>query len=201
VKDYHVNSLRKEISPMVLSYGTENNRYMVRIESPELSQAREQINASVRKLIPDKPFESMVIDDYLDNVYMPEEKTGELLTFFAFLAISIGCLGLYALSAYEGEQRTKELGLRKIMGATSLQLLTFLSRGFMKLVLISLFVAMPLAYFLATAWLHSFPYHIGLSGGLFVQAALSILLLSWFTIASHAIKAAGLNPVEALRHE
>jgi ABC-type antimicrobial peptide transport system permease subunit len=201
VKDYHVNSLRREISPMVLAYGTDNNRYMVRIEGPELSQVREQINASVRKLMPDKPFESMVIDEYMDNVYLPEEKTGELLTFFAFLAISIGCLGLYALSAYEGEQRTKELGLRKIMGATSLQLLTFLSRGFMKLVLISLFIAMPLAYFLATAWLHSFPYHISLSGSVFIQSALSILLLSWFTIASHAMKAAGLNPVDALRHE
>jgi putative ABC transport system permease protein len=201
VKDYHVNSLRKEISPMVLAYGTDNNRYMVRIEGQELLQARDQINASVRKLMPDKPFESMVIDDYMNNVYIPEEKTGVLFTFFAVLAISIGCLGLYALSAYEGERRTKELGLRKIMGATSVQLLTFLSGGFMKLVLIALLVAMPLAYFLATAWLHSFPYHIGLSGGLFLQSALCILFLSWFTIASHAIKAAGLNPVDALRHE
>jgi putative ABC transport system permease protein len=201
VKDYHVNSLRREISPMVLAYGADNNRYMVRIEGQELSQAREQINASVRKLMPDKPFESMVIDDYMDNVYIPEKKTTELLTFFAFLAISVGCLGLYALSAYEGERRTKELGLRKIMGATSFQLLTFLSRGFMKLVLVALFIALPLAYLLAAVYLRSFPYHITLSGGLFLQSALGILFLAWFTIASHAIKAAGLNPVDALRHE
>jgi putative ABC transport system permease protein len=201
VKDFHASSLRREITPMALCYGTMNNRYIVKMLGTNLSETQAQLNTTVRQLIPDKPFESFTVDDYLDNVYMPERKTGQLLTFFAVLAISIGCLGLYALSAYEGEQRIKELGLRKIMGATSVQLLTFLSTSFMKLVIISLIVALPLAWYLAKIWLHSFPYHFELSSGLFLQSAVVILLLSWMTIATQAIKAAGLNPVDALRHE
>ena len=201
VKDFHASSLRREIGPMVLCYGTDNNRYMIRTEGAGLSKVQEQVDAAVKKLIPGEPFESFLIDDYMDNVYMPEEKIGQILTFFAALAIIIGCLGLYALSAYEAEQRTKELGIRKIMGATTPQLLTFLSKGFMKLVLISLFIAMPLAWLLATGWLHTFPYHMSLSSGLFIQSAFYILLLSWLTIATHAVKASRLNPVDALRHE
>jgi putative ABC transport system permease protein len=201
VKDFHASSLRRKITPMVLCYGSANNRYMVKIEGREFSEAKEQIEAGLRKLIPDKPVEAMSMDDYIDNVYMPEDKMGAMLTFFAALAIIIGCLGLYALSAYEGERRTKELGLRKIMGATTMQLLTFLSKGFMRLVLIALLIAMPLAFLLATIWLLSFPYRITLSSGLFLQAAFYVLLLSWFTIASQVIAAARLNPVDALRHE
>jgi putative ABC transport system permease protein len=201
VKDFHAASLRREIGPMVLCYGTENNRYMIRAEGASLPEVKAQVDVAMKKLTPGVPFESFLMDDYMDNVYMPEEKIGQILTTFAVLAIIIGCLGLYALSAYEGEQRTKELGLRKIMGASPVQLLTFLSRGFMKLVVISLVIAMPLAFLLATGWLHTFPYHMSLSSGLFVQAAFSILLLSWLTIASHAVKASRLNPVDALRHE
>jgi putative ABC transport system permease protein len=201
VKDYHNSSLRREIVPMALCYGTENNRYMVRAEGDELLNVRDQINTAVRKLIPDKPVESVLMDDYMDSVYLPEEKIAQILTFFATLAIIIGCLGLYALSAYESEQRTKELGIRKIMGATTLQLLTFLSKGFMKLVLVSMVVAMPLAYLLSNFWIHTFPYSMTLSSGLFVLSAFSILMLAWLTIATHALKAAGNNPVEALRHE
>jgi putative ABC transport system permease protein len=108
---------------------------------------------------------------------------------------------LYALSAFEGEQRTKELGIRKIMGASTRQLLFILSRDFLKLIFLSLFIGMPLAYFLGDLWLSIFAYRVGWSVEIFLMAAGFVLGLGWLTILAQAIKASRLNPVDALRYE
>ncbi|MBT1697362.1 ABC transporter permease [Fulvivirgaceae bacterium PWU4] len=201
IKDYHVSSLRKEIMPLALSYQAVNNRYIARLESGNLAQTRDLVKQAATPLVSGTTFEAKLMDDYLDSVYMLEEKMGQLFTFFATLAIIIGCLGLYALSAYEGEQRIKELGIRKIMGATSLQLLILLSRNFLRPVFISLVIAMPLAYVIGNFWLQTFPYHTSWSAGIFLQAAFWLLMLGWLTILGQGVRASGLNPADTLRHE
>lgn len=200
IKDYHVSSLRKEIMPLALNYQVANNRYIARLEGTDLLHTKGLIEKAATPLISGTTFEARLMDDYLDNVYMVEEKLGQLLTFFSVLAIVIGCLGLYALSAYEGEQRIKELGIRKIMGATPLQLLMLLSGNFLRPVFISLVIAMPLAYFVGNLWLQTFPYHTPWSAGIFLQAAFWLLMLGWLTILGQGVRASWLNPADTLRH-
>jgi putative ABC transport system permease protein len=174
---------------------------MVRLEGPNESTVKAKLDSSVLKFIQGKSFESFYMEELIEQNYMGETKTGQFLSIFTSFAILIGCSGLYALSAYEGEQRIKELGIRKIMGASALQLLLILSRSFLKLVILSLFIGMPLAYFLANIWLRAFPYKIPWSAGIFIQASVGVLLLGWITIIWQAIKASRLNPVEALRYQ
>lgn len=201
IKDFHISPLRKEIMPLIMGYSEDATSYIVRVESTNLSQTRKHINEVGTKHTHGDKFECRFMEEALEESYGAEIKTGQMLTFFTFLAILIGCSGLYALSAFEGEQRIKELGIRKIMGATSQQLLLILSRDFLKLIVISLFVAMPLSYFLGNFWLRTYPYRISWSADIFLLAGGFILLLGWITILTQAIKASRLNPVDALRYE
>lgn len=200
IRDFNISSLRREIIPLALNYQASNNRYLARANG-DLLKIRHQLDAKIKTIIPSTPFEVRLMNDYLDNIYQVEEKLGQLLTFFAVLAIIIGCLGLYALAAYEAEQRIKELGIRKIMGASTGQLLILLSKAFLKPVAISMIFGMPVALFLGNFWLDTFPYHIELSPILFIQAAAWLILLGWVTVISQGIRAAILNPANALRHE
>jgi putative ABC transport system permease protein len=201
VKNYHVSSVRKKILPLALNYKPDNNRYVARLDGADFAAIRDKVKARIQTLVPNTPSEPVLIDDYLDSVYMLEEKLGQLLTFFSVLAVIIGCLGLYALAAYEGEQRVKELGIRKIMGATSPQLLVMLSVNFLKPVLISMIIAMPLAYLVGNLWLRTFSYRASWSLEIFLQSAIWIIVLGWFTVLSQGIRASRLNPADALRHE
>lgn len=201
VKDFNISPVRREIMPLVIGYGTDNVNYMMRVEGVDLTQIRQQVDKVGAMYTHGDPFECQFMEEVLDENIAAETKTGQILTFFTFLAILIGCSGLYALSAFEGEQRIKELGIRKIMGASTQQLLFILSRDFLKLIVISLFVAMPLAYFLGNIWLNKYPYRIPWSAEIFVIATAFILGLGWLTILTQAIKASRLNPVDALRYE
>jgi putative ABC transport system permease protein len=201
VSDFHVSSLRRLIPPLVMNYTTDNNRFIARLEGPAPHDIRKRLDATLNKLIPGNTFQVRLIDDYLSEVYMVEEKMGQLLTFFTVLALIIGFLGLYALSAYEGEQRIKELGLRKIMGATSMELLILLSKNFFKPVIVALLISMPLAFLVGNFWLQTFPYHTSWSVGIFLQAAFLMFLMGWMAVMGQGIKASHLNPVDALRYE
>lgn len=200
IKDFNISSLRKAIMPLALNYQRDNNRYLARIEGDPL-KVRAQVDAKIRSIIPTTPFETRLMNDYIDNVYQIEQKLGEILTVFCVLAIIIGCLGLYALAAYEAEQRLKELGIRKIMGASSLTLLLLLSRNFLKPVLMATLVAMPLAYLLANWWLETFPYHTEWSTGIFFEAAAWLAGLGWLTVLGQGLRASLLNPADVLKHE
>lgn len=200
IKDFHISPLRKEIIPLVIGYSKDNVCYMVRVEGANVNVIKDQINQLSDKFTLD-PLEGVFMEEVLEENYGAEIKTGQMLTFFTFLAILIGCSGLYALSAFEGEQRIKELGIRKIMGANARQLLFLLSRDFLQLIAVSLVIAMPLAYFLGNIWLRLYPYRISWSAGIFLIAAGFILGIGWLTILTQAIKVSRLNPVEALRYE
>jgi len=201
IKDFHISPLRKEIIPLVIAYSKTSNNYLLRVEGTNLNQIPEQVDKIGTKHTHGDKVESQFLEEVLEENYGAEIKTGQMLTFFTFLAILIGCSGLYALSAFEGEQRTKELGIRKIMGASTRQLLFILSRDFLKLIVISLFLAMPMSYFLGNLWLRLFPYRIAWSAEIFLLAAGFVLSLGWLTILTQAVKASRMNPVDALRYE
>ena len=201
IKDFHVSPIRKEIMPLVIANALDATTYLIRIEKGDLNQIRKQVDAVAAKHTHGFKVESESMEDVLEENIAAETKTGQILTVFTFLAILIGCSGLYALSAFEGEQRIKELGIRKIMGASTQQLLFILSRDFLKLIFISLFIAIPLAYFLGNIWLSLYPYRVSWSIWVFMTAAGFILSLGWLTILTQAIKASRLNPADALRYE
>ncbi len=200
IKDFNMSSLRKPILPLVLNYQLDNNRYIARITGDPLV-VKSRIDQKVKSIIPNTPFESILMNDYLDNIYQLEEKLGQIFTFFSVLAIVIGCLGLYALATFEADQRLKELGIRKIMGASPFQLVIMLSKTFLKPVIISMVVAMPLAYLLGNLWLQTFPYHAGWSVFIFVKAGVYLVALGWLTVIRKGLQASSLNPAEVLRHE
>lgn len=201
VKDFHISPVRREIMPLVMSYSPDNTCYILRLENSDFITISKQINTVGSKHTYGGKFESELMVDRLNRILEYEGRAGEILTFFTCLAILIGCSGLYALSAFEGEQRIKELGIRKIMGASTRQLLLLLSRDFLKLIVIALFIAMPLAYFVADIWLGSYVYRISWSTGIFIGSSAFVLCLGWLTILTQAMKAARLNPADALRYE
>ena len=201
IKDFNISPVRREIMPLVISYSPDNINYMMRVDGADLISIKNQVDIVGAKHSHGDKFECQYMEDVLDENIAAETKTGQMLSFFTFFAILIGCSGLYALSVFEGEQRFKELGIRKIMGASTRQLLYILSRDFLKLIVISLFVAMPFAYFLGNIWLSRYPYRISWSVEIFVVASGFILGLGWLTVLSQAIKASRLNPVDVLRYE
>jgi putative ABC transport system permease protein len=201
IKDFHATSLRKEIMPLVIGYSIDNTQYMARLSGKNLLAIRKSIDEIAPKFMNENSYRSIFMEDQIEEIYAGETRTGQFLLIFTLLAELIGCTGLYALSAYETEQRTKELGIRKIMGATTSELLILLSKNFLKLIGISLIIAIPVSYFLADIWLRAFAYKIPWTIDIFVEAGAAVLLLGWITIFSQAMKASRRNPVVALRYE
>lgn len=201
VKDFHITTLRQPISPLVMGYGTDFDHLLIRIASGNPSETRAAIDNAAAPLVKENQYSSMFLEDHIENTYQSERKIGEFLSFFTFLAILIGGTGLYALSAYEGERRIKELGIRKIMGATAGELMMILSKSFLQLILFALLAAVPLSYFLADYWLQTFPCRISLSIEVYAVTSAALLLLAWLTISGQALKAARISPAEALKQE
>jgi putative ABC transport system permease protein len=201
IKDFHATSLRKEIMPLVIGYSIDNTQYMARLSGKNLLAIRKAVDETAPKFMNENSYRSMFMEDQIEEIYAGETRTGQFLLIFTLLAELIGCTGLYALSAYETEQRTKELGIRKIMGATTVELLMLLSKNFLKLIGISLIIAIPVSYFLADIWLRAFAYKIPWTLDIFIEAGVAVLLLGWITIFSQAMKASRRNPVVALRYE
>ena len=141
------------------------------------------------------------MDEDFSKLYQAEEQLGEIFGVFAGLAIFVASMGLFGLASFSVEQRTKEIGVRKILGATVSGLVLNLSKDFTKLVLIAFVLALPIAYFAILMWLQNFAYRASIDPGLFVVAGLLALIVSWITVSFHTIKAALSNPVESLRYE
>jgi putative ABC transport system permease protein len=147
------------------------------------------------------PFDYHFIDEDFDRKFHDEQFIGLLATFFGCLAIFISCLGLFGLSAFMAEQRKKEVGLRKVLGASVSSIFTLLSKDFLMLVILSLVIAFPIAYWIMHDWLQNFDYRIGISWYIFVGAALLALLIAFVTVSFQAVRAARANPVRSLRVE
>ena len=165
------------------------------------SKALDQIETVLKKYTPDTPFDYWFVDDEYNLKFLNEVRIGKLTSFFAVLAIFISCLGLFGLASFVAEQRTKEIGIRKVLGATVLNLWTLLSKEFVLLVLISLLTAVPIAYYYMNNWLQSYDYRTEISWWTFAISGLGALVITLLTVSFQAIKAALANPVKSLRTE
>jgi len=202
VKDFHMASLRQKIEPQIIFYeiGSVNN-IAIRIAPENITHTMDLLKTEWEKISPERPFDFFFLDESFDSQYRAEERFGTIALYFGLLAILIGCLGLFGMSSYTIEQRTKEIGVRKVLGATASGIVLLLSTEFTRWVLVANVIAWPVAYLLADRWLQSFAYRIGLSWTTFVLAGCVSLLIALITVSFQAIRAALANPVETLRYE
>lgn len=201
-KDFNFNSLHELVEPLCLMVAPENFRYFsLRIQAANPQRLIAELETKWRAFAPHLPFDYFFLDDQLDAQYRAEMRFGQVFGVAAGLAIFIACLGLFGLAAFATQQRTKEIGIRKILGAGVAGIILLLSKDFVKLILISLIIAIPVATFVAKQWLENFAYRTELTIDLYVMTGLVTLLIAIFTISFQAIKAALANPVEALRYE
>lgn len=183
------------------SYGVNSAYIAAKVSPSEIQQTLTQISSEWESFISDVPFEYVFLDDQFESLYRSQELMGIVFGVFAFIAILIACMGLLGLVAFATEQRTKEIGIRKVLGASSGSIVFLLSKDFAKLTAVAFLIASPIAYFLMQKWLQDFAYSITISADTFLIAAASILSVVFVTISFQSIKAALANPVESLRSE
>jgi ABC-type antimicrobial peptide transport system permease subunit len=203
VKDFHFNSLHERIDPLVLSLNTDLKWgiAMVRTEPGKTNEALTSLEKICKELNPKFPFTYQFSDEEYAKLYRSEQMVGKLANYFAFLAIFISCLGLLGLVMFTAEQRTKELGIRKVLGATPVTLFNLLSKEFLMLVLLALIIATPLAWFAMNTWLQDYAYKVSISWWMFVAAGAAAIAIALITVSFQAIKAALANPIKSLRTE
>jgi len=201
VKDFNFKPLQQAIEPLVLPFNKFGGFVVVRT-SPGTTTATIQALAKIsQELNPAYPFKFNFLDQDLANLYKGEQQMGNIFNLFAILGIFISSLGLYGLSAFMAEQRTKEIGVRKVLGASVLNLVYLLSSGITKLILIAIVIAIPLSWYAVNSWLSGFAYHINVSWSVFFTASLAALGIAWLTVSYESIKAAVVNPMKSLRTE
>lgn len=202
VEDFHVFSLKDEIEPLIiLPVETSEEFLAVRINSESLGTTVSQIEDIWNTVVPSMPFLYNFLDDSFDALYRTELRLNSMLTTFALFAILIACLGLVGLSAYTAEQRTKEIGVRKVLGASVRQIVTLLSKDFVKWFVLGLMVAVPVATYVMNQWLRSFQYKIQLDGWTYIIAAAICFVIVMLAISWQSIRAALANPAKSLRTE
>jgi putative ABC transport system permease protein len=202
VKDFNFRSLHQKIEPLVLDIKPEWSwSAAIRIAPNDVTSTLRFIETQWRVLEPDLPLNYLFLDADFDRLYRSEERLGKLFSSFAFLALFVACLGLFGLASFTAEQRTREIGIRKVLGASVTEILLLLSKEFTKLVAIAFVIAAPFAYFAMGKWLQNFAYHINLGVSPFLLGGGLALLIALVTVSAQAIRAALTNPVEALRYE
>ncbi len=202
VSDFHIGSLKQEIEPLVLPYLHRSPMYLaIRLHPGNVAEAISAVEETWKKLAPNQPFSYTFLDQDYARLYNREQQMSHVFQIFSGLAILIACLGLFGLAAFTTQQRTKEIGIRKILGASVSGIVCLLSKDFLKLVLIANLIAWPIAYYAMNQWLQSFAYRINLSISTFILSGLIALFIALLTVSYQAIKAARANPVEALRYE
>ena len=201
VKNFNFSSLREQVTPLALFMQEQNGRIAFRINTKNIPALISQVENKWKTMAPSQPFSYSFMNDDFNNIYQTEQKIGRLFISFAVFAILIACLGLLGLVAYAAEQRTKEIGIRKVLGASVTNIITMMSRDFLKLVLIASIIAFPLAWYAMHKWLQDFAYRISISAWIFVGAGLIAILIAFITIGFQAVKAAVANPVKSLRTE
>ena len=198
VADYHFASLHNRVEPLLLYYQTDNPlNVLVRVKPADVPAVR----SIWTSLVPDYPFEANFLDTSFNQQYQQEEKAQILLSWFAGLIIFIACLGLFGLAAYTAESRTKEIGIRKVLGASVGSIVTLLSKDFLKLVLIAIVIASPIAWWAMNRWLQDFAYKIAIEWWVFAGAGLLAVGIALLTVSFQSIRAALMNPVKSLRSE
>ncbi|KPJ70007.1 hypothetical protein AMJ44_01380 [candidate division WOR-1 bacterium DG_54_3] len=202
VKDFHYKSFHQKIEPLVLHMTPGIGSYAsIRTKSENIIKTMSFIKNKWAEFNPGHPFDYFFLNDQYDKLYRSEEKMGQVFRYFTFLALFISCLGLFGLSSYVLEQRTKEIGIRKVLGASVSGIIIMLSKEFSKCVLLANVFGWPIVYFLMNRWLGNFAYRINISFWTFLLSALIVIAISMLTVSYQSIKAATTNPVNSLRYE
>ncbi len=204
VKDFHFRPLHDEIGPLVMFIEPEKfNFFCIKVKS-DISVMYRTINfieSVYEKFTPNFPFKYSFLDSTFDKLYRSEQKTGSIFGYFTFLAIFISCLGLFGLAAQMAEMRIKEIGIRKVLGASVSGIALLLSKEFMKWVIIANIIAWPVAYYVTNRWIQNFTYRTSIGLWIFFLAAFLAFLIALVTVGYQAVKTAMANPVDALRYE
>jgi putative ABC transport system permease protein len=201
VKNFHFSSLRENIGPLCMKLGVNRNGLAFKVNTADMPNLLSQIESKWKKVAPDMPFLHSFLDDSFDEMYRSEQRIGKVALIFAFLTILIACLGLFGLVTYMTEQRIKEIGIRKVLGASIASIVAMLSKDFLKLVLISICIASPLAYFAMKNWLQGFAFRIDISWWIFAISGILAMLIAFLTVGYQSVKAALMNPVKSLKTE
>lgn len=202
VKDFHYRSLHRKIEPLVLRIDPRNMWCMsVKLSTGNLKDHLEVLEKQWKQLAPDYPFSYQFVDETIERQYKAEQNTGVLIGSFAALAIIIACLGLLGLTAFMTEQRKKEIGVRKVLGASVSGIIMLLSKDFSRLILIAFVLVVPIAWYAMNQWLADFAYQVKIGPFVFVGAGLVVLIIAFTSVFYQALKAAVINPSETLRNE
>ncbi|MBU0712023.1 ABC transporter permease [bacterium] len=202
VKDFHLRSLYERIEPcMFVLNPMEIYQVMIRIRPGNIPETLFFLKEKWKQFVPIAPFNYSFIDDNLNKLYESEQRAGKIIGYFTFLAILIASLGLFGLASFIAEQRTKEIGIRKVFGASVPVIVALLSKEIVKLTIIAIIIAFPVVYYAMNRWLQDFAYRINIGFGTFILTGLVALAIALFTVIFQAVKAATVNPVETLRYE
>lgn len=201
VKDFHFQNLKSAILPLVITYADSYSRMSFRVKPQEFNGALEEMKAKWDEFAPGQPFEYTLLDQTLQAQYEAEQRISQLFKAFTALTIFVACLGLFGLASFTTEQRAKEIGIRKVLGASVAGIVMLISKDFLKLVILSFIISAPLAYYFMTTWLQDFEYRINLSIWIFVASGVLSVLIAWLTLSYQSIAAAIVNPSKSLRSE
>ncbi len=202
VKDFHFKSLHNEIGPIIFRVRPERYYYLLlKFQSHDSKAAINYLEAICKRFNPEHPFEYFFLNQQYDSLYRSEERMGTIMMYFACLAVFISCLGLFGLSSYVIEQRTKEIGIRKILGASVSSIVKYISKEFIILVVIANIIVWPLTYLLLDRWIQNFAYRTNIELLTFIYAGMLALVITILTVSYQSIKAALANPVDSLRYE
>jgi putative ABC transport system permease protein len=188
VKNFNFKSIHQIIEPLILRPNNYGGYIFVRCRAEKTEETIKRLSKICQSLNPAYPFEYAFLNEDLSNLYKGEQRIGSLFNVFAILAIFISCLGLYGLSAFIAEQRTKEVGVRKVLGASVVHIVYLLSSTFTRVILIAIAIALPLSWYMIHAWLQGFAYHIEIGWEVFALSALTALLIAWTTVSYESFK-------------
>ena len=201
VKDFHFSPFRDDIKSLSMHLSDNSGSMAVKLESGDFTNAIQAVEGIWNTLAPGQPFDYYFMEDSFNDTYQSEQRLGRIFFIFTALSILIACLGLFGLAAFNAEKRTKEIGIRKVLGASVGQISYKLSIDFLKLVGIAIMVSLPLGWYAMNKWLEDFSYRIEIGIWVFVLAALLAVVISIVTVSYQSIKAAIVNPVKSLRTE
>ena len=210
IKDFHNTSLHLKVEPMALWLTRPNipnilnrtiNDFAIKISSDDIPGTLAFIEDKFKEHSPDYPFNYSFLDERVDRIYRSEQRLGQIFNYFTFIAIFISCLGLFGMASFTAEQRTKEIGIRKVLGASVSGIIMLLSRDFVKWVIAANVIAIPIAYIAMNKWLQNFAYRMNIGLGIFLTSAMIALVIALLTVSYQSIKAATANPIDSLRYE
>lgn len=200
VKDFNFETLKSKVRPLAIRFSEKNWLLMIRYKG-DASQAVATIESLWKKYAPSEPLDYTFLDENFDQLFRSEQRMGDLFKVFSVLAIFIACLGLFALAAFTAEQRTKEIGIRKAMGASTSGLTFLISKEFIKLVIVAFIPAAGAAWYFTNEWLNGFAFHVDLNPLIFIGSGVVAIVIAWLTVSFQSLKAAATNPVDSLRYE